>query len=816
MNFWNLDIDQPQNIAIIEANGHTHTYADLLELVRAQEKTLNAIGIRTLGFILCDNRLADITLYLACIRQGHVPLLLAAQMPSEQLKALQAIYQPQWISMDGKPNAQQIHTPAQLHPDLSLLLSTSGTTGSPRLVRLTRTALQANATSIASYLELRAQERAITSLPMHYSYGLSVINSHLLTGSSLVLNTDSVLSREFLVRLREQRVTSLAGVPYIYQMLQRTGFFKLDLPHLQTLTQAGGPLDEKLTRTVTEHAQTRGRRFFVMYGQTEACARISYVPPNKLGGKIGSIGIPIPGGSLEINAGSSELIYRGPNVMLGYADQRADLSRGDDNLGRLATGDLGYVDEDGFFYITGRIRRFIKVSGNRISLDQVEQALQTLLQMPVAVGGSDDKLVVWIQSQDTSMLEQARNHVRQQYSIHHSMVQLKLVEQIPLFPTGKKDYNALTQTKFIKSDALDCTQPTLQLDTTQPYGFRADTKEPAFLDALNGLTMWHQQRCSSYANMIERIFHTGSNATMLAEVPYLPVRLFKTLELRSAPETQIIKTLTSSGTTGQTTSKIYLDRETSMRQTRALSSIMASFLGKKRWPMVIIDSADLLKNRRQFNARAAGILGFSTFGRDHHYCLNDALDLDVSALQAWLDRHAETPVLLFGFTFLVWQGFYQSALRQNVQLRFPAGSLLIHGGGWKRLQDQQVSNDEYKERLQQQFGIKRIYNYYGMVEQVGSIFMECEHGHLHSPSNADVIIRDPQTLQPIGTGHPGIIQVLSTIPLSYPGHSLLTEDMGTLHGKDDCPCGRAGSYFTVSGRLPQVEMRGCSDTRVMP
>lgn len=357
--------------------------------------------------------------------------------------------------------------------------------------------------------------------------------------------------------------------------------------------------------------------------------------------------------------------------------------------------------------------------------------------------------------------------------------------------------------------------PALPLDIAKPYGFRADAKDPALLDTLNTLTHWHMQRCAPYANMVERLFPVRAQAATRAEVPYLPVRLFKTLELRSVPEAEVTKTLTSSGTTGQAVSRIYLDRETSMRQTRVLSAIMASFLGKKRWPMVIVDCADLLKDRRRFNARAAGILGFSTYGRDHCYSLNGALELDAPTLQAWLVRHADTPVLLFGFTFVVWQGLYQSALRQGVQMRFPPGSLLIHGGGWKRLMDQRVSNETFKNRLHQQFGIEHVYNYYGMVEQVGSIFMECEHGHLHSPSYADVVVRDPHTLEPLGVGQPGVIQVLSAIPLSYPGHSLLTEDVGTLRGLDDCPCGRAGSYFTVSGRLPQVEMRGCSDTRVM-
>jgi len=358
------------------------------------------------------------------------------------------------------------------------------------------------------------------------------------------------------------------------------------------------------------------------------------------------------------------------------------------------------------------------------------------------------------------------------------------------------------------------TGPELSLDISRPYDYQDSVKGPALLDAMNALTLWHSDRCAPYAAMVERIF-PSQRATTLARVPYLPIRLFKTSELRSVPECDVIKTLTSSGTTGQAVSRIYLDRETSIRQTRVLSAIMAAFLGKKRWPMVIVDSSNLMKDRKRFNARAAGILGFSTYGRDHFYCLNDELALDVSGLQDWLNRHSDTPILLFGFTFVIWQGLYQSALRQGIRLQFPKGSLLIHGGGWKRLLDQRVNNDEFKARLQEQFAIEHVHNYYGMVEQVGSIFMECEIGHLHSPAYADVIIRDPFTLQPVADGVAGVIQVLSAIPLSYPGHSLLTEDVGTRHGQDDCPCGRAGAYFSVEGRLPQVELRGCSDTRVM-
>ncbi|WP_231907189.1 LuxE/PaaK family acyltransferase [Comamonas aquatica] len=350
---------------------------------------------------------------------------------------------------------------------------------------------------------------------------------------------------------------------------------------------------------------------------------------------------------------------------------------------------------------------------------------------------------------------------------------------------------------------------------TPPYSLSTAQKQPLLLDALNALTAWHAQHCTPYANMRQRMFGTAP-AACREDVPWLPVRLFKTQDLMSSERSSIIKTLTSSGTTGQAVSRIYLDRETSLRQTRVLTAIMASFLGKQRLPMVIVDSADLLKDRSRFNARAAGILGFSVFGRQHHYCLDAGLDLQIDALQDFLAQHRGAPILAFGFTFVVWQRLLQAVIAQGRKLDFGPGSTLIHGGGWKRLQDQQVNNATFKALLREHLGLERIFNYYGMVEQVGSIFMECEHGHLHAPAFADVIVRDPLTLEPLPPGREGAVQVLSALPVSYPGHSLLTEDLGVLHGEDDCPCGRHGRYFSVLGRLPQAELRGCSDTRAIP
>lgn len=348
-----------------------------------------------------------------------------------------------------------------------------------------------------------------------------------------------------------------------------------------------------------------------------------------------------------------------------------------------------------------------------------------------------------------------------------------------------------------------------------PYDLPAAQKQSSLLNALNALTEWHTQRCLPYARMRQRMFPAGP-ADCRESLPWLPVRLFKTQDLMSVDRGEMIKTLTSSGTSGQAVSRIYIDRETSVRQTRALTTIMASFLGKQRLPMVIVDSADLLKDRSRFNARAAGILGFSVFGRHHHYCLDENLALQLDPLEDFLAQHRGAPILAFGFTFVVWQRLLQAVIEQGRKLDFGAGSTLIHGGGWKRLQDQRVDNAAFKALLREHLGLERVFNYYGMVEQVGSIFMECEHGHLHAPAFADAIVRDPITLAPLPAGHEGVLQVLSALPVSYPGHSLLTEDLGVVHGEDDCPCGRLGRHFSVLGRLPQAELRGCSDTRAIP
>lgn len=436
--------------ALVGVDGAVVSYEELDERVTAAATVFKGRR-RGVGFLYLENEIPSLVMLLACFRAGQVPLLLPRNLSEAASSGLQQTYRPDWIC--GASDAENRDELPTLHwtdaqsgdenvpsPELGLLLSTSGSTASPKLVRLSRRGLQANAESIASCLRIGPDERALTVLPPSYSYGLSVITSHLLAGASLVVANVAVLSRQFVSVIDERGVSSISGVPYTYQMLHRTGFGRHELASLKVLTQAGGRLDDTLVRTFAALAAERDWRFYVMYGQTEATARISYVPVDRLAEKVGSIGVPIPGGSLEVERPTGELVYRGPNVALGYALTRSDLSRGDDFAGVLRTGDLGRRDEDGFFFITGRISRFIKVAGNRIGLDEVEQRLQAMLGCPVSVGGKDDLLIAFIESSDPDATLRARQAIAAEFRIHHSLCHLRTVAALPLLGNGKKDY----------------------------------------------------------------------------------------------------------------------------------------------------------------------------------------------------------------------------------------------------------------------------------------------------------------------------------------------------------------------------------------
>ncbi|SDP35937.1 LuxE/PaaK family acyltransferase [Selenomonas ruminantium] len=344
----------------------------------------------------------------------------------------------------------------------------------------------------------------------------------------------------------------------------------------------------------------------------------------------------------------------------------------------------------------------------------------------------------------------------------------------------------------------------------EPFSLSQQDKRRVFSEALNKLTLYHQNNCKSYRNILKALDYEGETDDYV-NLPFLPVRVFKEMDLRSCTEDEVFKTMTSSGTSGQAVSKIYLDKETAANQQKTLARIVSEYTGGHRLPMLIIDCPSVLKKREMFSARGAGILGFSIFGKKKIYALNDDMELEVDKVAEFLAEHQGEKILLFGFTFMIWQHFYKTLKEQGVKLDLGNG-VLIHGGGWKKLQQEAVSPLEFRKALQEVCGITEVHNYYGMVEQTGCICMECEEGHLHVSSYSDIIIRRGRDFSVADIGEKGIIQVISLLPKSYPGHSLLTEDEGVILGVDDCPCGRKGKYFEILGRLKNAEIRGCSDT----
>lgn len=296
----------------------------------------------------------------------------------------------------------------------------------------------------------------------------------------------------------------------------------------------------------------------------------------------------------------------------------------------------------------------------------------------------------------------------------------------------------------------------------------------------------------------------------LASLPYLPVRAFKELDLASVPRESIVKVLTSSGTTGQAVSRINLDAESATRQQRALSSVMQTVLGAERLPMLIVDTKSIISSRSSFSARAAGVIGMMTFGRDHTWLLNDEMMLDTNALDAFLDRHSGEPFLIFGFTFMVWKYLLQAIEDGQVDL---SRGFLIHSGGWKKLESEKVDNETFKRIWRERTGITEIRSFYGMVEQIGSTFVEGSDGWMYCPNFADVVIRRPSDWSVVEPGEVGIIEVISALPSSYPGNVLLTEDLG-MRAEDSENGEWKGPRFKVLGRLPKAELRGCSDTHI--
>lgn len=336
-------------------------------------------------------------------------------------------------------------------------------------------------------------------------------------------------------------------------------------------------------------------------------------------------------------------------------------------------------------------------------------------------------------------------------------------------------------------------------------------KEALLARELSALVARHRRSCEPYRKIMEATHAAVGEYRSLALLPFLPVSLFKSHLLASVPNEEVFKTMTSSGTSGSAVSRVILDRSTAELQSRALAAIMTRVLGARRSPMIIIDTPNVVRDRTMFSARGAGVLGVLPFGREHFYALDDQMKLDIDGLLHFLGLHAGQRVLLFGFTFMVWKYFLGALADANVEVDLSEATLL-HSGGWKKLADEAVTNAQFKDSLKKATGLGSVHNFYGMVEQVGSVFLEGHDGFLYPPNFADVIIRDPDTWQPAPVGVPGVVEVLSVLPRSYPGHVLLTEDLGVVHGIGSAESGWAGKQLEILGRVPRSELRGCSDT----
>ncbi|MFS3127822.1 AMP-binding protein [Nocardioides sp. Bht2] len=399
---------------------------------------------RRLVLLAGRNDVSSLVAYLGTLGAGHVPLLCDAR----HLDRLIELYRPDTVVRDGVIESHRPSAQHQLHPDLALLLSTSGSTGSPKLVRLSRRNLISNAAAIADYLQLRPTDRAVTTLPPHYCYGLSVIHSHLAIGASLVLTEHSVVDDAFWTLAEQQQITSFAGVPYTFDLLDRVGFPERAPTSLRHVTQAGGRLRPERVAELAGLATARGFDFVVMYGATEATARMAWLPPEQAANAPDAIGLPIPGGSFRLepipgeNAELGELVYSGPNVMLGYAESPADLARGAE-LNELRTGDVARIGADGLVRIVGRRSRFAKIYGLRIDLDEAERALEAA-GLPARCADGGETLIVALTGPLTS--EHRRTVLAtalQQWGLPAGAVRLVEVDAFPRLANDKVDYRAL-------------------------------------------------------------------------------------------------------------------------------------------------------------------------------------------------------------------------------------------------------------------------------------------------------------------------------------------------------------------------------------
>jgi acyl-coenzyme A synthetase/AMP-(fatty) acid ligase len=456
--FLQLDEKDPSRIAVIDDSGESLTYGSLCSYAEELRKVL---PYRTLVFLLAENCIGSLIGYTSFLNNHVVPLILSNKTEKTLFDNLYSTYQPEYLwlptsratefgqeplySAFGYSLIKTGNPTPELFEDLSLLLPTSGSTGSPKLVRHSYRNIEANAENVKNLFQITPSERAMGVLPMHYTMGLSVIASHLYAGATVLLCGKSLLDRGFWSMLKEQHATSFTGVPYSFELLSKLRFFRMDLPDLKIVTQGGGKLTEEMWQSLVDYAKDKGKKFIATYGQSECTARMAYLPAELAATKICSIGIAEPGGQLSIinhegvetfeGEDSGEMVYRGENVTLGYAYSKEDLLKGDENHGIMHTGDLARRDADGCYYIIGRLKRFLKIFGLRIGLDEVENLIRSNYDTDCYCSGDDEKLLIKLTN--PAVAEEIPHFIEEKTHLFYQRVNVEIVDKILRNETGK-------------------------------------------------------------------------------------------------------------------------------------------------------------------------------------------------------------------------------------------------------------------------------------------------------------------------------------------------------------------------------------------
>ena len=443
-----LDHIAPNRIAAIDSEGGKLTYGDIIN--RAKEIEAN-VSNRALCFMLVENNVNCIEWVMASlISRRLVPLILNAKTDEVLYNNLLSTYKPAYIWKNGEL-IRTVNPIAPLFPELSHLLPTSGSTGSPKLVRHKYENIEAAGLNISTFFELKETDRPLMVLPLYYTMGLSMIFSHFKVGATVLITGRNMTDPVFWKFLKEEAATSFTGVPYSFQILNLMRFFRMDLPALELMTQGGGKMERGLNLKFAEYCRDHGKRWIATYGQSECTARMAWLPAKWAVEKAGSIGIAVPNGELSLidsegNAITTphtegEMCYRGKNVTLGYARSLEDLTLGDERNGFIRTGDLAYFDEDGCYYIVGRMGRFLKLFGMRVGLDECEQIIASDCQTESACVGTDEKMIVYIT--DPSKIQSVKDTLVEKTHIVATSFEIRVIPEIPKNEAGKKLFSKL-------------------------------------------------------------------------------------------------------------------------------------------------------------------------------------------------------------------------------------------------------------------------------------------------------------------------------------------------------------------------------------